>query len=106
MSARVVVCSLHETPEPLWCNRGRGRKIAQAAITAAGAARSALKIGCKDVPLETVERYNLLKYFVGMLPQNNQAVHERAILARRHVEYYDPTVMAQILSQVWLLVAL
>ena len=52
------------------------------------------------MPLETVERYNLLKHFVGMLPHNNQAVHESALLARRHVEYYDPAVMVQILGQV------
>ena len=93
-------------PESLWCNRGRGHKIAQAAITAAGAARSALKTACKDVPLETMERYNLLKHFVEMLPPNNQAVHESAVLARRHVDYYDPAVMAQILRQVWSLAVL
>lgn len=55
------------------------------------------------MPLETVERYNLLKQFVGMLPPNNQAVHESAVLARRCVEYHGPPVMAQILDQVWLL---
>lgn len=86
-----------------WCNSGRGRKIAQPAITAAGAARSALRAGCKDVPLETVERYNLLKHFVGMLPQNSQAVLESSVLARHHVEYHNPAVMQQVLSQVRLL---
>ena len=58
------------------------------------------------MPLETVERYNLLKHFVGMLPPSNQAVHDSAVLARRHLEYYDPAVMSQILSQVWVLAVL
>ena len=90
----------------MWCHSGRGRKIAQPAITAAGAARSALRAGCKDVPLETVERYNLLKHFIGMLPLNNQAVHESSVLARHHVEYHSPAVMVQALSQVRLLTVL
>ncbi len=82
------------------CYRGKGHKIAQPAITAAGAARSALRAGCKDVPLETVERYNLLKRCVSMLPAGCQAAHESAIIARRHVEYFDPAVMLQVLSKV------
>ena len=61
---------------------------------------------CKDVPLQTVERYNLLKQFVDMLPQSSQIVHDSAVLARRHVEYYDPEVMVQVLSQVQLLLVL
>ncbi|DBB00331.1 TPA: Sperm-associated antigen 17 [Trebouxia sp. C0004] len=80
-------------------SKGKGHKIAQPAITAAGAARSALRAGCKDVPLETVERYNLLKRCVSMLPAGCQAAHESAIMARRHVEYFDPAVMLQVLSQ-------
>ena len=80
--------------------RGKGRKIAQPAITAAGAARSALRAGCKDVPLETVERYNLLKRCVSMLPAGCQAAHESKVMARRHVEYFDPAVMLQVLSKV------
>lgn len=80
--------------------RGKGCKILQPAITAAGAARSALRAGCKDVALETVERYNLLKHCVSMLPPSSQSVHERPILARRHVEYFDPAVMSQVLSKV------
>jgi len=82
------------------CYRGKGHKIAQPAITAAGAARSALRAGCKDVPLETVERYNLLKRCVSMLPTGCQAANESAIMARRHVEYFDPAVMLQVLSKV------
>ena len=58
------------------------------------------------MPIETVERYNLLKHFIGMLPPNNQAVHESSVLARRHVEYYSPAVMVQALSQVNLLTVL
>lgn len=58
------------------------------------------------MPLETVERFNLLKHFVGMLPQNNQVVHESSVLARRHVEYHTPAVMVQVLSQVQLLMVL
>lgn len=80
--------------------RGKGRKVPQPAITAAGAARSALRSGCKDVPLESVERYNLLKRCAGMLPPSSQAAHEPSILARRHVEYLDPAVMLQVLSKV------
>ncbi|KAL0038853.1 hypothetical protein WJX79_010718 [Trebouxia sp. C0005] len=79
--------------------KGKGRKIAQPAITAAGAARSALRAGCKDVPLETVERYNLLKRCVSMLPAGCQAAHESKVMARRHVEYFDPAVMLQVLSK-------
>lgn len=82
------------------CCRGKGHKIPQPAITAAGAARSALRGGCKDVPLETVERFNLLKRCVSMLPTGCQAAHESAIMARRHVEYFDPAVMLQVLNKV------
>ena len=82
------------------CYRGKGLKIGQPAITAAGAARSALRAGCKDVPWETVERYNLLKRCVSMLPAGCQAAHESAIMARRHVEYFDPAVMLQVLNKV------
>ncbi len=52
------------------------------------------------MPLETVERYNLLKRCVSMLPTGCQAAHESAIMARRHVEYFDPAVMLQVLSKV------
>ncbi|DBA96914.1 hypothetical protein WJX82_005465 [Trebouxia sp. C0006] len=79
--------------------KGKGHKIPQPAITAAGAARSALRGGCKDVPLETVERFNLLKRCVSMLPTGCQAAHESAIMARRHVEYFDPAVMLQVLNK-------
>ena len=80
--------------------RGKGHKLPQPAITAAGAARSALRAGCKDVPWETVERYNLLKRCVSMLPAGCQAGHESAIMARQHVEYFDPAVMLQVLNKV------
>ena len=80
--------------------RGKGFKIPQPAITAAGAARTALKNGCKDVSVETVERHNLLKQYISMLPASSQAQHSSSILARRYVEYMDPTVMLQALSKV------
>ena len=80
--------------------RGKGIKIPQPAITAAGAARTALKNGCKDVSVETVERHNLLKQYISMLPASSQAQHSSNILARRYVEYMDPAVMVQALSRV------
>lgn len=74
--------------------------VPQPAITAASAARTALRNGCKDVAVETVERYNLLKQFISMLPASSQAEHSSSILARRHVEYLNPAVMLQVLSKV------
>lgn len=79
--------------------RARKEAPSQAALQAAGAARTALRAQCTEVPLEAVERYNLLKKFSAMLTANHEASQDAAVVARQHVEYLDPPVMAQALSK-------
>lgn len=81
------------------CRRARKAGPSQAALQAAGAARTALRAQCTEVSLETVERYNLLRKFLAMLPASQQSTHDAAVMARQHVEYLDATVMAQSLSK-------
>ena len=103
LKGRFVTAAYHATCVLLLSCRARKEAPSQAALQAAGAARTALRAQCTEVPLETVERYNLLKKFSAMLPANHQPSHDAAVVARQHVEYLDPPVMAQALSKARLL---
>ena len=49
-----------------------------------------------DIPLGTVQRYQLLQQFADILPESARLAHERGILARHHTELMTPNIMKEV----------
>lgn len=61
------------------------------------AAIAAVQSLCNDVPIATVQRYQLLKTAVAMLPAGVQAAHAEELMSRHHVEEMQPDVLRQVI---------